>query len=172
MKYCSIENCEKKHHGRGFCYSHLRRMNLYGNPNGSHVRYQSIEKRFRDKIFVDDNGCHIWTAAKNADGYGVFSSNNERLAHRWAYAHRYGPIPDGMQLDHLCRVRNCVNPEHLEPVDSLENQTRSIVSRKVHKICSRGHTRAKENTAYNKSSGSIICKRCRAIDARARRARA
>jgi len=65
--------------------------------------------------------CWLWTASTRR-GYGQFVINNKPTpAHRFAYEQLVGDIPRGLQLDHLCRVRNCVNPEHLEPVTSREN---------------------------------------------------
>lgn len=63
---------------------------------------------------------------KSPDGYGTF---DHQQAHRWAYEHWVGPIPDGLIIDHVCRVTNCVNPAHLEPVTYLENARRGIAAR-------------------------------------------
>lgn len=70
---------------------------------------------------VDESGCWIWQRATNASGYGITSRG---LAHRSYYEDSVGPIPEGMQLDHLCSVRRCVNPAHLEPVSNAENSRR------------------------------------------------
>jgi hypothetical protein len=73
--------------------------------------------------------CWIWQLALSKAGYGVYGggSGDERgLAHRWYWAERNGPVPDGLELDHLCRVRACVNPDHLEPVTHRENCRRAI----------------------------------------------
>lgn len=82
--------------------------------------------RFIEK--VDRSGeCWIWTAAKKPNGYGQFHAGRTMVrAHRWAYEHLVGPIPADMTLDHLCRVRACVNPAHLEPVTNAENHHRGV----------------------------------------------
>ena len=79
-------------------------------------RYIAASTGYRTK-------CWIWQLAKNADGYGCSSGTQGRirLAHREYYERLKGPIPINRQLDHLCRVRACVNPDHLEPVTSAEN---------------------------------------------------
>lgn len=71
--------------------------------------------------------CWLWTGALNRGGYGLVSFDSKRrMAHRVAYELVKGPIPKGLVLDHLCRVRNCVNPDHLEPVTNRENVLRGI----------------------------------------------
>jgi hypothetical protein len=69
-------------------------------------------------------GCWQWTGAKNGDGYGSFaegSKGKHHPAHRFSYELTVGPIPDGMQIDHRCRNRSCVNPSHLRPVTHKQN---------------------------------------------------
>lgn len=70
----------------------------------------------------DASDCWLWTAGTNGDGYGSFSiERRSRGAHRVAYLSIRGPIPEGLELDHLCRTRNCVNPWHLQPVPRKTN---------------------------------------------------
>lgn len=100
--------------------------------------------RFWAKVDKGDSpeSCWLWTAYVSPDGYARFwVSPVKRLAHRVAYIDAVGQIPDGLQLDHLCKVRHCVNPTHLEPVSEAENKARgdgvaSINRRK--KTCLRG----------------------------------
>jgi hypothetical protein len=81
--------------------------------------------RFAAKFTVDDAGCWVWTGEKVQGGYGRFSIGGRKfLSHRVAYMARVGPIPTGLDLDHLCRNRACANPAHLEPVTRSENMKR------------------------------------------------
>lgn len=82
--------------------------------------------RFASKIEPQPDGCWLWTASCGRGGYGqVWHGGTMARAHRVVYLLVTGsPIPDGLELDHLCRVRHCVNPEHLEPVTRQENQRR------------------------------------------------
>lgn len=74
-----------------------------------------------------ETGCWIWLRAKGKDGYGsIKRGKRSHRAHRWVYEQEVGPIPEGLELDHLCRNPSCVNPEHLEPVTKAENQWRGV----------------------------------------------
>lgn len=94
-------------------------------------------------------GCWLWLGKRNRQGYGHFTPDATKSrgtvnAHRFAYECLVGPIPAGMELDHLCRVEACVRPEHLEPVSHSENVRRGLtVQRRLRKlargICDRGH---------------------------------
>ncbi len=89
--------------------------------------------------------CWLWTSARNKDGYGVIQKGRATTlnAHRVAYEMVVGPPPAGMHLDHLCRVRGCVNPLHLEPVTNRENQLRgeTFSARNAAKTtCPAGHS--------------------------------
>lgn len=92
------------------------------------AREIAIEQRFWDKIFPEPNsGCWLWTASVNDEGYGRFFANGKTfLAHRWSYEWFCEPIPIGLVIDHLCRVRCCANPNHLEVVTYHENYMRGL----------------------------------------------
>lgn len=100
--------------------------------------------------------CIVWTGYTDKDGYGKY---NTIAAHRFAYEERVGVIPSGLQIDHLCRVRSCVNPKHLEPVTAYENQRRSPYSNISRKDCRRGHEFTKENT-YITPKNKRQCRKC------------
>src|SRR5690348_8963192 len=100
--------------------------------------------RFWSRTEADPNGgCILWSSTLTHDGYGRFYTEGKIvMAHRFAYEALVGPIPEGLQMDHLCRVRSCVNPRHLEPVTARENALRGIgpavkFGKRTH--CGRGH---------------------------------
>jgi hypothetical protein len=96
--------------------------------------------RFFEK--VDAGDCWLWTGTLAGGGYGWFLADGKSTpAHRWAYEYLVGPIPDGLDIDHLCRVRRCVNPDHLEPVTRIENVRRGYSSthQRVKTHCPQGH---------------------------------
>ena len=117
--------------------------------------------RFWEK--VDARGdCWEWTAFHH-DGYGKYALNGrQRMAHRVAYELLVGVIPDGMEIDHLCRNRGCVNPDHMEVVSSRENTLRGfgITGRNARKThCSKGHEYTPENTQI-RTDGNRACRAC------------
>jgi hypothetical protein len=96
--------------------------------------------------------CWLWTGYMNPHGYGQFRVGGRAglavLVHRWAYQQCVGPIPAGLQLDHLCRVRRCVRPSHLEPVTCRENQLRGdtfTAAKTAQTHCRRGHELTEAN---------------------------
>lgn len=111
--------------------------------------------------------CWEWRGFIKENGYGQFSLGKRRpvLAHRFAYLTLVGEIPEGLQLDHLCRNRACVNPWHLDPVTPQENTRRGAIL-KTH--CPSGHPYTGENLRYNGSAR--VCREC--DNARRREARA
>jgi|SRR5215510_4253507 len=134
----------------------------------------TAEERIAKASTVDDNGCWLWLKYKNPDGYGTLRYEKVRyLAHRFSYMTYRGPIPDGLALDHLCRVRSCVNPDHLEPVTWGTNLIRGdgiyMVAHREN-ICLRGHPLEGDNLSARKD-GRRRCKICTNDGARARRAR-
>jgi hypothetical protein len=106
--------------------------------------------------------CWVWTAALMHFGHGNFANNRgERatvLAHKLAYEDQHGPVPAGLQLDHLCRVPACVNPAHLEPVTSRENTLRGVGPSAINATkerCPQGH-----EYDYRYPDGRRACKTC------------
>lgn len=118
-------------------------------------------------IYEPSCGCWLWGGYLQRDGYGqTYVDGKSRLAHRIFYEFFKGEIPRGLQLDHLCRNRSCVNPDHLEPVTSHEN---SIRGAKAITHCPKGHLYDEENTRIIKSKR--FCKECDRISSRMYKAR-
>ncbi|MFL5911455.1 MAG: HNH endonuclease signature motif containing protein, partial [Gaiellaceae bacterium] len=120
------------------------------------------------KYVVDEaTGCWLWTGTKHGHGYGIIkhgpaASRRSLRAHRVAYELFVGPIPEGLELDHLCRVRHCVNPAHLEPVTTRENLLRgeTLTARHAAKThCDNGHEYTPENTRVS-ARGWRDCRTC------------
>lgn len=142
-----------------------------------------IAIRFEKFARVDgETGCWLWTGAKTTGGYGTINEGGRKgrplLAHRVAHELFRGPILDGLQIDHLCKVRHCVNPDHLEAVTCAENIRRSGVAKaararhraKTH--CKNGHPLSGENLdPYQLKIGyrqCVICNRAAKARYRAR----
>lgn len=122
---------------------------------------QPIEPRFWRKVNKNGpNGCWQWMAAGDGRGYGSFGIGRKgRKAHIVAYEILKGPVPTGLQLDHLCRNRGCVNPDHLEPVTCRENVRRGLSGSAFRTHCRRGHEFTQENTKLA-ADGTRICRAC------------
>jgi hypothetical protein len=134
------------------------------------------EQRFWDRA---DRGaphdCWLWLGSINTGGYGrVHFAGENTYAHRVAYTLRYGAIPTGLQIDHLCRARSCVNPAHLEAVTQAENLRRGIspfaINWRAGK-CKHGHEFTPDNTYIRRDNGRRQCIACSRQRKRERRAR-
>lgn len=129
--------------------------------------------RFWAKVRKSD-ACWLWTGGVDSGGYGQFRVDSSRkiVAHRFAYESLIGAIPPGLQLDHLCRVKTCVNPEHLEPVTGRVNTLRSDGptarhARQTH--CVNDHPFDELNT-YWRTPTQRECRACKRTRDRKRRA--
>lgn len=113
---------------------------------------------FMRRVTVAEEGCWLWPRTLLArDGYGLATvKRRTHRAHRLAYELFIGPIPSGLESDHLCRVRHCVNPDHLEMVTHAENMRRRSIAQ-TH--CKHGHEYTPENTYLN-PSGWRACHTC------------
>lgn len=129
-----------------------------------------LGERFWGKVHVDGElpgACMVWTSALDWGGYPMYWVDERRRgarAHRLAYKAVIGAIPAGLTLDHLCRVRNCVNPGHLDPCTAGENAARSpfapynVKARQTH--CLRGHAFDEGNTRRVRGGRSRSCRAC------------
>jgi hypothetical protein len=114
--------------------------------------------------FEDVSGCWVWTGPIEKDGYGTVRIAGKKIrVHRLVYTLLVGDIPDGLVLDHLCRVRACANPAHLDPVTFAVNSARNSHSLKTE--CFRGHPFTPENT-YVRYGTQRTCRTCNAASAR------
>lgn len=119
------------------------------------------EKRFWAKVEKTDT-CWLFTGALDKDGYGKFHTVvplSPRMAHRYAYELLVGPIEEAMQIDHLCRVKACVNPAHLEPVTQQENMHRAPHKNRGKPFCKNGHPFDEANTRVG-PDGRRTCREC------------
>lgn len=138
----------------------------------SGLQNEPIEERFFRKVDADGI-CWVWLASLDDHGYGRFCRGarglGESKAHRWSYEFLVGPIPEGMTVDHLCRNRKCVNPDHMEIVTQGTNVLRGYTlagmnARKTH--CKNGHEFTPENTRIRRH-GWRECRQCiKAVNAR------
>jgi HNH endonuclease len=125
------------------------------------------EERFLEKFQVDEaTGCWLWTACRSTSGYGVFVVQNRNVpAHRWAYEHWIGPVPEGMVMDHfVCDTPLCVNPHHVRPASNRENTLRGVgvtAANLAKTHCEHGHEFTLENTYEREDRGGRECRRCR-----------
>lgn len=139
----------------GLCLSHTFVLN----------EVRTLNQLFWGKVNKTDS-CWLWTGSLKADGYAEFSfrlsgRTKTVYVHRYSYYVLVGPIPAGLQLDHLCQVKHCINPVHLEPVTAKENYRRSgavyFQLSKTH--CPQGHPYDGTNTRIT-SSNKRICRTC------------
>lgn len=162
-------------------------MTTPSKPRSNYARGRDLEHRVRvalgdrfvSKFTVDeDRGCWIWTAYKDRRGYGRYGLSKARrsqLAYRVAWEAINGPVPSGLELDHLCRTPSCVRPDHMEPVTHQENcrrgatgeTTRARMLARTH--CARGHEWTPENT--RQTARQRKCKTCHREDLRRARER-
>jgi hypothetical protein len=129
-----------------------------------------LPERFWKKVTPEPStGCWLWTGSTTESGYGYFRLDGKaRRAHRVAFTRLVAEIPDGLELDHGCRVRCCVNPAHLTPMTHKENCRRSpiIMRRHAKDSCPHGHPFTEENTMERRTRVGRECRTC--INARSR----
>lgn len=164
---CTVLACERPAVGGGHCLMHYKRVRRTGDAAGL-----TLERRFFKHIAGEnEQGCWIWDVPHPESGYGQFGGGT---AHRWSFEFFRADIPDGLEIDHLCRNRACVNPWHFDPVPTVVNVLRgfsppAINARKTH--CIRGHEFTAANTYRAPSRPRArTCRACRALLDRRHRA--
>ena len=169
--------CHSASVAKGYCPRHYAQAHRSGMVGGRNSFAQSTVYRRMDTVerFLSlvekSDGCWNWIGYKNDKGYGQIQLG-KRPQKRTIYAHRYsyelvrGPILSGLQIDHLCRNRACVNPDHLEPVTNRENYLRGMApSAVIHRsgTCSHGHEQTAENIYIRPDTGKPSCLACRRV---------
>jgi len=182
---CSVDKCDRPQVAKGLCHKHWKYNRKHGTPicPKPNPKFQDEQERFWS--YVNKNGdihpilgtrCWVWTGALDNNGYATFrrSVKNDPSCpkipvHRFCLELIQGqPVPNDLEVDHLCKIRNCVNPEHLEAVTPNENKRRSNGVGEVNRqktYCHRGHLYDEINTIYRKTKTSVkrICKECQKI---------
>ncbi len=161
MRICSVEGCENKAVCRSWCEKHYSRWKRHRDITDPPTR----EEHFW--LDVDKSkDCWRWRNSHSHLGYAlVMWFGKTRPAHRIAYELTRGPIPDGLVIDHLCRNRWCLNPDHMEPVTQRENVLRGegVAARHAAKThCPQGHEYTEENTYHwpGAKGASRACRAC------------
>ncbi len=151
------------------------RLRRSHTPTGVYQRKpKPLMDRFMRFVSPEPNtGCWLWIGASNSTGYGFIAyRGNAYGAHRMSHELYKGPIPDGFEIDHLCRVKSCVNPDHLEAVLPRVNLLRSTVQEVNRRLqlakthCPHGHPYSGDNLViakvkHTRSGTQRICRTCR-----------
>jgi hypothetical protein len=125
-------------------------------------RDPALIRRLVERSMVDENGCWVIDGHLTT-GYGLIAWEGERyLAHRASYYAFVGDVPEGLDLDHLCRNRTCINPKHLEPVTRSENLLRGKLGYELGGTCRNGHLLTPDTLEIGKGArGTNRCRTCR-----------
>lgn len=166
---CAIDRCPQNTKARGWCGKHYHRWLRHGDPQAGRA-YDNMPFAEKLEVYTERSGdCILWTGGLNNKGYGVTGNlGRSAYVHRLSYEHFVGPIPEGMEIDHLCRVPRCLNPDHLEAVTHSTNVARGlspIQLRERHSSrteCSEGHPYDEANTYHPPATPDVrVCRECK-----------
>ena len=176
---CRVDGCEKLARCRGLCDKHYIALRRHGDPLVKLSNYgEPADVRFWQKVdrSAGDAACWPWTGGTGGYGHGIFyteAGGGLIHAHKWLWEQMNGPVPPGLELDHLCRTPGCVNPAHMEAVTHRENVLRGNAPTALNAVkthCPSGHAYDQANT-YVGRDGSRRCRACARAYQRERRAR-
>lgn len=163
---CSVDGCERGADDAGLCHAHYERKRR-GSADTRPI-LDTPAKRFWAKVTAtNDKGCWLWTGATNGKKtYGMVATSPGRTgpAHRVSYEWAGGHIPEGWDVDHLCRVTLCVRPDHLEAVPHRVNIMRGVgfaATNAMKTHCVNGHEFTPENTVTWGNRGGRTCLECK-----------
>ncbi len=167
---CSIDGCERLVRCRKMCSLHYNRWRrdldmdappIQRKQRSQDTRFFKLTKWGEPSEHRPDLGpCLLWMGSDNGNGYGQFQYDGHNgYAHRYAWERVHGPIPEGQTVDHLCRVRRCVNDAHFELTDGVDNYLRGVATREK---CPQGHEYTPDNLYFKRSRPGIrLCLRCK-----------
>ncbi len=163
---CTVSDCSNPSRARGWCKTHYRRWQRTGTTDHSRPDLLDIPGYAESRFWTHVNktaACWLWTGLINIGGYGsVRWRGRVGGAHIVSYQLLVGELPEGTELDHLCRVRHCVNPAHLEPVSHAVNMSRGSWALKTH--CPQGHEYTGRNVMHIPSRPTArYCRECHRI---------
>lgn len=169
MRTCALADCDSPFYAKALCEKHYQRWRKHGDPtvvkkpsyaDWSNANPEIRRDRLMSKVVHDpETGCWLWQGTKTLAGYGQMRVAGVRMyTHRISYELNVGPIPAGLELDHLCSVRECCNPDHLDPVTHAVNVARGERPTRTH--CLHGHEYSGRNLVFNSTNGYRACRQC------------
>lgn len=169
---CSVAGCTEKSRSNSYCPKHYSRWKRHGDP----LHEARVNLRWPENLLArmepQPNGCTYFTGALDKQGYGILRSPSGQRAHRSAYEHFIGAIPEGLTIDHECHNRDetcaggptclhrrCVNPDHLAAKPAIDNINASPNSNAAKTHCPQGHPYDEANTHVG-TDGRRVCRSC------------